>query len=101
MMHLGFIQNTADNIFNGQGIDLIDEQLNLDNDDVKTLLRNVQKSSGGGQGEMIIFKVDMNLHLTVFFVRHKHCTSQSLDYDDITAPNICALKKQQYLELAK
>ena len=41
MVRLGFSQDAADKIFNGQGIGLIDEWLNLDDDYVKTLLRNV------------------------------------------------------------
>ena len=56
MVQLGFSQDAADNIYNGKWIYLIDEWLNLDNDCVNTLLRNVQKPGGGGQGEMISFK---------------------------------------------
>ena len=68
MVRLGFVQDAADRVFNGQGIDLIDEWLNLDNDGVKTLLRDVLKPSSGGQGDMISFNAVMNLHPTVFFV---------------------------------
>ena len=64
----GFIQVASDKIFNWQVIDSIDEWLNLYNDYVNTLLRNVQKHGGGGQGGMISFKSEMNLRLTVFFV---------------------------------
>ena len=100
MVQLWFSQGAAEDIFNGQGIDSIDEWLNLDNDNVKILLQNVWKPGGGGQGEMISFKAEMSLHITVFFVCHKHRTSQSVEYGDITVPNICALKKQQQLEMA-
>ena len=100
-MWLWFSQDASGDIFNGQGVDTIYEWLNLDNDDVKSLFRNIQKPSGGGQGEMISFKAEMNLHLTVFFIRHKHRTSGSVYYGDIYIPNICALKKQLELELAK
>ena len=41
MVRLGFIQDAADEIFIVQGIHLIDEWLNLDDDDVKTLIKNV------------------------------------------------------------
>ena len=101
MVQLGFIQDAANEIFNGQGIDLIDEWLNLDNEDVKTLLWNVRKPVGGVQGEMISFKAEMKLHLTVSFVFLKRCASQSVDYGNTTVPNICALKKQIYLGSAK
>ena len=75
MVRLGFSQGESDKILNGQGVDQIDEWLNLDDDDVKSLLRNIQKPGRGGQGEMISFKVEINLHLTVFFIRHKNRTS--------------------------
>ena len=43
MVQLGLILDAADEIFNGQGINLLDEwlNLNLDSKNVKTLLRNV------------------------------------------------------------
>ena len=43
MVHIGLSLDAADEIFNGQGINLIDEwlNLNLDNNNVKTLLWNV------------------------------------------------------------
>ena len=43
MVQLGLSLDAAAEIFNGQGINLIDEwlNLNLDNNNVKTLLRNV------------------------------------------------------------
>ena len=101
MVRLGFSQDAADKIFNGQGIGLIDEWLNLDDDYVKTLLRNVWKPGGDRQYEMINFKEDMNLHLTVLFVHHKNHTGRSVDYSDINITNICALKKQQELDSDK
>ena len=75
--------------------------MNLDDDNVNTLLRNVRKHNGGGHGEIISFKAEMNLHLTVFFVCHKNRISLSVDYSDITVPNIFALKKQRELGSAK
>ena len=101
MVRLGFSQDAANEIFNGQGLDLINEWLNLDNNNVKKLLQKVQKPGGGGHGEMISFKAEMNFHLDIFFVRHKNRTSISVDYSDITVTNIRALKKQRYMELAK
>ena len=59
----------------GQGVDLNNEWLNLDDDDVKTLLQNFQKPSGGEAGNMISFKAEMNLHLTIFLVDQKKPTS--------------------------
>ena len=56
MVRLGFSQDADDKILNGQGVDLIDEWLNLDDDNVNTVLQNVQKSGDGGQGEMISFR---------------------------------------------
>ena len=101
MVRLGFSQDAANEIFNGQGLDLINEWLNLDNNNVKKLLQKVQKPGGGGHGEMISFKAEMNFHLDIFFVRHKNRTSISVDYSDITVTNIRALKKQRYMELDK
>ena len=101
MVRLGFSQDADDKIFNGQGIDLIDEWLNLDDHYVKALIQNVRKPGGGGQGEIINFKVEMKLHLTVFLVCHKHRTSRSVDYSDITVQNMSYLKKQRDLESAK
>ena len=75
MVRLGFNQGVDYEIFTGKGIDLIDEWLNLENYDVNTLLRNVRKYGGVVQGEMISFKVEMNLRLSVFLVCHKHHTS--------------------------
>ena len=75
MVRLGFNQGVDYEIFTGKGIDLIDEWLNLENDDVNTLLRNVRKYGGVVQGEMISFKAEMNLRLSVFLVCHKHNTS--------------------------
>ena len=57
MVRLGFIQDAADKIFIVQGIHLIDECLNLDDDDVKTLIKNVWKPGDDGQGETMSFKV--------------------------------------------
>ena len=57
MVRLGFIQDAADEIFIVQGIHLIDEWLNLDDDDVKTLIKNVWKPGDDGQGETMRFKV--------------------------------------------
>ena len=56
MVRFGFIQDVADEIFNGQGIEYIDEWLNQNGDDIKTLLQNVQKNGVGGQGDIISFK---------------------------------------------
>ena len=56
MMRLGFIQYMSDDIFNEQVIDYIDDQLNIDDYNVKTLLQNVQKTGVGGQGDIISFK---------------------------------------------
>ena len=56
VVRLGFSNYAAVDIINGKGIDLIDEWLNLDDDNVKTVLQNVQKSGDGGQGEMISFR---------------------------------------------
>ena len=50
---------------------------------------------------MIGFKAEMNLHLTVFFIRHKTQTSLSVNKSDITVPKIHALKKQLELEPTK
>ena len=46
----------------------------LGDDDVNKLIRNAQKPGGVGQGDMIMFKAEMNLHLTVLFIIHKNCT---------------------------
>ena len=46
-VQLGFGQDADDKIFNGQGIELIDKWLNLDDDNVKTFLGNVRKPGGG------------------------------------------------------
>ena len=43
----------------------------------------------------------MNLCLNFLFVRHKHHTSRSVEYGDITIPHIFTLKKQQELDSAK
>ena len=75
VVRLGFSHDKADEIFNGKGIELIDKWLNLYTDDVKTLRWNVKIPGGGGHGEMISFKTEMNLHLTIFFVCHKNRTS--------------------------
>ena len=74
-LQLGFSQDAADEIFIGQRIDYINEWLNLYNGNVNALLRNVQNPCGGGQGKMISFKAEMNLHLAVFFVCQKNLTS--------------------------
>ena len=101
MVQLGFIQDTDDDIFNGQGIDSIDEWLNMDDEYVKTFPRNVRKPGGGGQGEIIRLKAEMNLQLTVFFIFHKKHTILSVDYSDITVPKLCALHKHQDMESDK
>ena len=101
MLWLGFIQDAADKLFDGQEIDSIDEWLKLVYDNVNTLLWNVRKPGSGRQGEMISFKADINIHLTVFFARHKYYTSWSMDYSDISVPNICAMRKQQEMESDK
>ena len=75
--------------------------MSLEDEYIKILLKNVQKPGGGGQGDVISFKSEMNLRLTVLFFHNKNHTSWSVDYSDITIPNIFALKKQQELELAK
>ena len=76
---MGFSRTWLKIFFNEQGIDSIDEWLNLGDDNANTLLRNIKKPGGGGQGEMIRFKVKINLHLTVFFISHKNRTSLSVD----------------------
>ena len=43
MVRLGFSQDAAAKVFNEKVIDWIDEWLNLDDANVKTLLRNVPK----------------------------------------------------------
>ena len=101
MVRLGFIHNAADDIYNGQGINLINKWSNLDDDDVKTLLWNVQKLGSGRPCEMIRFKSKMNLHLTVLFIHHKNRTIRLVNYGDITVPRIHALKKQQEMESTK
>ena len=73
--------------------------MNLDNENVKTLLHNIQKPGGVGQGETLSFKTEMNLHITVYFIGHKNRTSLSVEYSEINVPNIHALKKQQDMEL--
>ena len=98
MVRLGFSHDAADEIFNAKGIDLIYEQLNLDDENVKILLRNIRKTGGGGQCEMISFKAEINLYLNIFFVFHNNHTIQSVDYSDITVPKNCALKKQREMD---
>jgi len=50
---------------------------------------------------MISYKAEMNLQLAVFYIHHKHCTSWTVDYADITVPSIHALKKQCKVEALK
>ena len=86
IVRLGFSQDATADIFNGQGINLINEWSNLDDDNINTLLHNVRKPCGVRPGEMIIFKAEINLHLIFFFVCHKHCTSKLVEYGDINVP---------------
>lgn len=101
MVRLGFNEAAADEIYGGQGIDSIEEWENFDEADVKSLCRTVRKPGGGGDGEMISYKAEMNLQLAVFFIHHKHRTSRTVDYADITVPKIRALKKQREVEALK
>ena len=59
------------------------------------------KTSGVGPGEMISFKANMNIHLTVILVYHKNHTSIAVEYGEITIPNIFALKKQRDMDSTK
>ena len=98
MVRLGFTEAAADEIYSGQGIDSIDEWANLDESDVTSLCRTVRKPGGGGAGKMISYKAEMNLQAAVFFIYHKHRTSRTVDYTNITVPEIRALKKQREME---
>ena len=92
MVRLGFTEAAADEIYSGQGIDSIDEWANLDKSDVTSLCQTVRKPGGGGDGKMISYKAKMNLQAAVFFIYHKHRTSRTVDYTNITVPEICAMK---------
>ena len=80
---------------------MIGEWFNLDNGDVNTLIRNVQKPGVDRTGDMTSFKGEMNLQPTVFLVHHKNRTSRLVDYGDISVPNICELKNQKDMDSAK
>ena len=90
MVRLEFTDATAGEISTGQGIDSIDEWAKFDADDVTSLLRTVRKLGGGGNGEMISYKAEMNLQAAVLFIHHKHRTRRTVDYANITVPKIKA-----------
>ena len=88
-----FTDATAGEIYTGQGIDSIDEWANFDEDNVVSLLQTVRKLGKGGDGEMISYKLEMNLQAAVFFIHHKHRTRRTVDYANITVPRIRDLRR--------
>ena len=93
--------SAANDIYQRQGIESIDEWENFDKDDVVYLLRSVCKPGGGRNGEMVGFKLELNLQLEMFYIHHKIRTSRTVDYGYITVPVIRALKKQCKIEAIK
>ena len=74
---------------------------NFDKDEKISLLCSVLKPGGGGNGEMVGFKVELNLQLVVFLIHHNIRTRRTVNYGDITIPNIHALKKKCEVEAIK
>ena len=101
LVHLGFSKSAANDIYQRQGIDSIDEWANFENDYVVSLLRSVRKSGGSGNGEMVVLKADLNFQLAVLFIHQNIRTNRTVDYGDITVPDIRALKKQREIEAIK
>ena len=65
------------------------------------MLRSFRKHVGGRNGEMIGFKAELNIQISVIFIHHKICTSKTVNYGGITVPMICSLKKQREIEAIK
>ena len=101
MLRLVLYASAANEIYQRQGIESIDEWENFDKDDVFSLLRLVLKPGDGGNGEMVSFTAELNLQLAVFFIHHKIRTSRTVDYGDITVTAIFSLKKQHEKEAIK
>ena len=101
LVRLGFSASAANDIYQWQGIDSIDEWANFDKNKVFYLIRLFRKPSSGGNGEMVGFKAELNLQLAVFFIHHKIRTSRTVDYGDITVTAIFSLKKQHEKEAIK
>ena len=93
LLRLVLYASTANEIYQRQGIESIEEWENFDKDDVFSLLRLVLKPGDGGNGEMVSFTAELNLQLAVFFIHHKTCTSRTVDYGDITIATILTLEK--------
>ena len=101
LLCLGFSTSAANNIYQRQGIDSINEWANFDRDEVFSLLRLVRKPGGGGNGEMVGLKAEINLQIAMFFIHHKIRTIRTVGYGDITVPAIHDLKKQHKIEAIK
>ena len=101
LVRLGFSTSAANDIYQRQGIDSVYEWANFDKDGIVFLLRSVRKPSGGRNGEMVYFKAELNLQLSVLFIHHKIRTNRTVDYGGIAVPAIRALKKKYEIEAIK
>ena len=64
LVYLGLSASAANDVYQGQGIDSIDEWANFDKDDVVCLIHLVCKPGGGGNGKMDGFKRSLISSLT-------------------------------------
>jgi len=101
---LGFSQAAADEIYNNQGIDSIDEWKEMDEDSVATLCKVLRRPGGTAQGGganpgvMVSARAETNAKLAVFFIHHRVRVSRDVDYRDVTLTEVRKLSRQREVE---
>ena len=86
LVRLGFSASDANDIYQWQGIDSINEWENFDKDDFFSLLRLFRKPGGSVNGEMVCFKEELNIQFAMFYIHHKIRTSRTIYCGGITVP---------------
>ena len=101
MQGIGFTQAAADEMYDNQGIDLIEELRTLDNDAVTTLCKTLRRPGGLGPtgvgvntGVAVSARAEIKLKLAVYYIKHQKRVSRSLNYANATLGRIRKLARQ-------
>eukprot|EP00543_Licmophora_paradoxa_P009148 CAMPEP_0202448362 /NCGR_PEP_ID=MMETSP1360-20130828/7172_1 /ASSEMBLY_ACC=CAM_ASM_000848 /TAXON_ID=515479 /ORGANISM="Licmophora paradoxa, Strain CCMP2313" /LENGTH=287 /DNA_ID=CAMNT_0049065891 /DNA_START=408 /DNA_END=1272 /DNA_ORIENTATION=- len=102
---IGFTQAAADEMYDNQGINSIEELRILDDDAVTTLCKTLRRpggvdpnGAGVNPGVAVSARAEINLKLAVYHIKHQERVSRSVTYANATLVTIRKLTRQRDME---